>query len=343
MQYDHSCGCWIVGSLPRVIAAVRRSLPLLLWAWPGCFLLAADAVDDLLLPEAFGLHRLAVLVHQGDELQRYDFAWAALSEMAEAFAGEAERARRDASRGRRVSWAWIRAVDAYSMELSQQVESIPGRYHIAVLPQASGQVDIQLDQARLVVSAPRVSESLSFQQRIIDRYCDLQDCRGLNAMLAAPTHLDLPLAPPAADARPQGASDWQFSAHGVWCRVGDLLQAGFADAGDLAGKRFWCDSLASELWLLAGRLSYLLQAGQRVEPLTLTIGRDRQHGLYPLTFNRSGEHTLLNIPLLAANDQLLRLLPDWLRHRLEGRRQPLLLPSCDRWQRVWARSGERTD
>ncbi len=279
------------------------------------------------------LTRLALsLIDQPGPL-RADLAYAALVELADAYALEAERARqepRERSRGRDLR-RWSAAVEQMANEYAALADRVTAMTEVEVRAGPDNSLHLVVGGKPVLVNGPRPREQSALEQRIIERYCSLNLCDpdlvvpGVVAGSATGTA--------TSRTRSRVTPHWSFSQAGPICETDDGLEFQFREQVELGHKREACATIVDELQLLAGELSRRIHAGTRVDWNALAI-RDRPEGeLYSIRLNNAGEEIRLPLPTLADKPKLFALLRPWLAGKVKGERYHLVVINADQFFR----------
>ena len=264
-------------------------------------------------PPFLNLNRLAIAVSDAPAPVRVDFAVAALSEMVIAHRKEAERARRDArnNRASRSPARWAVAVDAYAADLMAVVDSVTTDTAVAIEIGPDNCVSLDIAGKPVMVSFPKTLQQLVFEQRVIERFCNLYRCEDLVA--------EYQRTEPSPQLK-NSAPRWSFSERaGPVCATDDGLEFQFQDTVNLSRKRDACRQIVAELNALAAVIAEQLSAGVGIDWNRIAIhplsGEDQQ--LVELGDN--GGSIRMPLPALAATSQLFTLVRPWLAAKVKGK------------------------
>jgi hypothetical protein len=300
---------------PRQAGSVwrRTCLSLLLCCLPPYPAMARQPAPEKPLAAAPShINRLAATLVDSPEAMRADFAVAAIAEMVVDYNEEAARARREA-RGHakdRDLGRWAVAVDAYAAELTAIANSVTPATPVRVTVGAGNSISLDIDGKPVLVSSPRVREQSAFEQRVLDRFCNLYPCDDL----IAEYHPPQPAVTPT-----DTETYWSFSQQaGPACSTGDGLEFQFQDMTDIGRKREACGLIVKELNALAAALVWNLSNGNRIDWNRLAIhelpGEEEQQ----VELAGDGSSIRLSLPALAATTRLFELVRPWLAAKVGG-------------------------
>ena len=146
----------------------------------GCLSLYTTLLQAQQTP-VYSLNQLAVRVADEPVPLQSDLARIALTELAAVYADEAEQARYEMRhRAKRpASRRWSVAVQKLADDYAALAESVMPSTTIQVNIGPEGSLYLQLDGKMVVVSSPRMNEQSAFEQRVIERFCNLNRCADL--------------------------------------------------------------------------------------------------------------------------------------------------------------------
>lgn len=313
---------------------LRRWLPVLVLVLGGllCSLHAGAAAEPAGHPP---LARLAARLADGPAPLRADLAGAAATELAAAYASEADRARAELRRrpGDRDLRRWMRAVEGLAAEMAALAARVTPLTPVDVRVGPDGGVHLIIEGRPVLVNSPRPREQRALEGRVIERFCSLNLC-------TADLLEDVP--PPTAET-PSGPARavplWSFSRVGPVCSTDNGLEFQFDSAADLRGKRIACAAVVTELEHLADAITHGLAEGARVDwnalVLIATSDPDRQR----LRLHRGGGELQVRAPALLAAPELFALSRSWLVARVRGERHHLVILHADRLMAALTRQG----
>ena len=287
--------------------------------------LVAAAEQHSNAPRSFSeFNRLAMAVSDAPTPVRVGFAVAAVSEMAIAHRNEADRARQDARNNiaGRSPLRWALAVDAYAAELTAVVNSVTSDTPIEIEIGPADSVALNIDGKPVMVSFPKTRQQAVFEQRIIERFCNIYRCEDLIA-----EHHRSELSPRSKKAAPL----WSFSEQaGPVCATDDGLEFQFQDTVNLSQKRKACGQIVAELNALAELIAKNLPGGVRIDWNRLAIrplaGEDQQL----VELDGEGGSIHMPLPALAATTQLFILVRPWLAAKVKGNGVRQVVINADR-------------
>ncbi|MEA2080648.1 MAG: hypothetical protein U9P00_12465 [Pseudomonadota bacterium] len=297
--------------MQRPVLGYQRLVLLLI----GSLLLIPAAVSEQRpnRPVSFSrFNRLAIAVSNAPAPVRVDFAVAAVSEMVIAHRNEADRARRDARNnipGRNPA-RWALAVDAYAADLMAVVNSVTPDTLVVIKISPENSVSLNIDAKPIMVSFPETLQQAVFEQRVIERFCNLYRCEDLIA-----EYHRTELSPRLKTSAPR----WSFSEQaGPVCATDDGLEFQFQDTTNLSQKRKACGQIVAELNALAEVIAENLSGGAHIDWNRLAIhpvaGEDQQL----VELDNEGGSIRMPLPALAATTGLFILVRPWLAAKVKG-------------------------
>jgi hypothetical protein len=257
------------------------------------------------------LKRLALAIGNAPPAVRIDFATIAIYETAAAYAEEAQRARQEPDPAQRRDVArWANAVDRYATDLWTIVDTISEVTEIDVRVSAASDVELGVDGTTVLLSGPQPQLESAFEQRILERFCELQPCSELLADFQGPT---------TTAAAPGSAMRWTFSERsGPVCSNADGLEFQFRDTQNLAQKRQACEQIIAELNHLTTQITQHKESGTRIEWNHLAIHAMKENPQQRVELNSDGDSLVTSVPALAATKRLFVLVKPWLAARVNG-------------------------
>ena len=273
-----------------------------------------------------GLNRLAIAIGQAPELVRTDFAATVLAEMSAAHTAEADRALAEARHNARdrdlASWAHATADYARQLVLLADSLATAGSVEIGVGIGPENVAYLDIDGRLVMVTGPRMRQQHVFEQRVIERFCNLYHCDDYLASYQPPQPALQPVA-----ARPR----WSFSQQaGPMCSTDDGLVFQFRDTSDLERKRRACSQVVTELNTLATLIAREVAHGIRIDWNRLAIEPVPGENRHRVTLNGDGDSASLALPALADAAAMFRQLRPWLAARVDGKSYRLVLLNSDR-------------
>ena len=292
--------------------------PLLEYLWPVLPLMfgilpdPAAAAERYPPPQPDRFNRLAMAGSDADPPLRADFAVLAVSEMVLAHREEADRARReahDSPTGRNPA-RWARAVDAYAADLTAVVNSISAETEVNIDIGPENNVALTIDGKPVILNFPHTPQQAVFEQRVMDRFCDLHRCEELIA--------EYQQTQPSQ--RFEHATPiWRFSQQtGPVCATDDGLEFRFQDSVNLIRKRQACHRIVAELNTLAELIAENIAAGVRVDWKRLAIHPTWEEDQHLVELDSAGGAIRVSLPTLATTPQLLIMVRPWLAAKVDG-------------------------
>jgi hypothetical protein len=277
----------------------------------GCLSLHTTLLQAQQTP-AYSLNQLAVRVADEPVPLQSDLARIALTELAAVYADEAEQARYEMRHRAKkpASRRWSVAVQKLADDYAALAESVMPSTTIQVNIGPEGSLYLQLDGKMVVVSSPRMNEQSAFEQRVVERFCNLNRCADL---------LDTPVLPVPAKTRITRATTlWSFSQNaGPACISRDGLEFMFKNSDNLVQKRDTCARVVAELNILAAALAQEIATGTRVDWRQLAV-HARVDGDEQVIFDGTGHYLRLPLPTLAPRRALLKRVRPWLAAKATG-------------------------
>jgi hypothetical protein len=275
-------------------------------------------------PATSQINRLAAALADAPESMRADFAVVSIAEMVTDYNAEADRARREArihAKGGDLQ-RWAVAVDAYAAKLTEIANSVTPATPVSVAVGTGNSISLDIDGEPVLVSSPRVREQAAFEQRILDRFCNLYPCDDLIAE-------NRPSQPVAATTSTE--TYWSFSQQaGPSCSTADGLEFQFEDMTNIGRKREACTRIVKELTALAVAIATSLSNGARIDWNHLAVrtlaGKEEQQ----VELATDGNIIRLPLPALSETTRLFDLLRPWLAAKVAGQpRYPLVIIHAD--------------
>jgi hypothetical protein len=292
-------------------------------------------------PAASPLARLALSLTGAPAPLRADLAQAALIELSDAYAREADQARADQyrdRRGRELS-RWAAAIDNLAREYALLAEAVTPYTPVGLRIGPDRVIYMNVAGKPVAVSGPRPREQAALERRILARYCELNLCdTEAFAALADPTAPEHAYAA-AADGEallrstphpPGAATYWSFSPAGPVCATDDGLEFQFVSSDDLTHKRAACAAVVAELVRLADALKQQQELGASIDWEAVKIVNTADSGLQRVVYDHSGGELFLSLGTLAGVPELVALTRPWLAARARGDRHHLVILHADR-------------
>jgi hypothetical protein len=274
----------------------------------GCLLLCTTLLQAQNTEQApaYSLNQLAERVADEPAPLLSDLARIALTELAAVYADEAEQARYEMRHRTKkpASRRWSVAVQKLADDYAALAETVTLSTSIQVSTGPEGSLHLQLDGKLVVVSSPRMNEQSAFEQRVVERFCNLNRCADL---------LDAPVLPvPAKTKITRATTLWSFSQNaGPTCISRDGLEFMFKNSDNLVQKRDACARVVAELNILATALAREIATGTRIDWRQLAV-HARVDGDEQVILNGTGHYLRLPLPTLAPKRELLKRVRPWL-------------------------------
>ncbi|MGD8312975.1 MAG: hypothetical protein PVJ66_10300, partial [Gammaproteobacteria bacterium] len=309
-----------MSSHSRSRCGVPGTLLLLCSLLPGL----VQAVEREYSMEAVRLSSLARALVDAPAPMRADFAWIVIAEMASMYAEEAARARREPGKGgdRRGLLRWSGAVEAFADDLAALSNAIGSGTPVDISTGPDNTVYLYIEGRPVIVNSPRGGRQAEFERRVQESFCRLHPCESL--VIETPTPVPLPGARPSM-------THWSFSQQaGPACVTDDGLEFQFRDMTNLRRNREICGQVIAELNALAGQIARQQSRGVRVDWNTLTIQPLPGTAQHRVLLNGSGNDIQMALPLLAARQDLFRIVRPWLAAKAGGDTYHLVVVNAGR-------------
>jgi hypothetical protein len=312
-----------VGRMQKPVLGYQRLILSLI----GSFLLnpVTAAEQHPVTPARFStFNRFAMALSDTPTPVRVDFAVAAVSEMVIAHRNEADRARQDARNNiaGRSPARWALAVDAYAADLLAVVNNVTTGTPVVIEIGPENNVTLNIDGKPVMVSFPKTLQQAVFEQRVIERFCNLYRCEDL---VAEYHRADLP---------PQlkySAPRWSFSEQaGPVCATDDGLEFQFQDRVNLGQKRKACSQIVAELNAVAELIAENLSDGVRIDWNRLAIHPLTGEDQHLVELDGEGGSIRMTLPALAATTQLFILVRPWLAAKVKNNGIRQVVVNADR-------------
>jgi hypothetical protein len=306
---------------------------MLLTSQAKCLASASQVAPSIFVQLARVLHDLPMPI-------RSDFAWLALTQMAEFYYEQAARARRETSQTPRARDAshWAAAVDDYAREISTLAYSISPETPISIAVEMNNSVNVYVDGRPVILTEAVGGQQSVYEQRILERFCTLYVCEDLLP--------DLEYSDRESSVAVMGTDEttvfWSFNQDmGPVCKTDDGLEFQFQKMSDLAQKRVACNQAIAELSALARAITREQQQGVRVDWNELGVLLEPA-GEPQRVILAAGTEIRLRLPMLAKNPELLKIVRSWLRSRIRGETLTLVVLNAERLMGLDETSTKRT-
>ena len=272
--------------------------------------------------------QLARELHDSPYPMRSDFAWLALTQMAEFYTGEAARARRElrhTSRAGGVS-SWAAAVEDYARKIDALANSMTTETSIVISVDSTNNVFVYVDGQPVIITGAIGGQQSAYEQRVLERFCILYVCEDLLPELEY-SERDLPAIVTETDA---STAYWSFSQYtGPVCMTNDGLEFQFQQMSDMGEKRVACTRVVAELSELARAIAREQQQGKRINWETLEILPAPADEPQRVRLAARVE-VRLELPMLSGKPKLLAIVRPWLMARVRGDTYSLVVLNADR-------------
>ena len=272
--------------------------------------------------------QLARVLQESPLPMRSDFAWLAVTQMAEFYSEEAARARtesRNTTRARELS-QWAAAVDDYARKLAVLAESITTETPIGISVAMDDTVQVYIGRQPVILTEAISGQQSVYEQRLLERFCTLYICEDLLPDLESGG-----LAIPATVASTNEATAyWSFSQHaGPVCMTADGLEFQFQQLSGLGEKRAACSRVVAELSELAKAIAHEQQRGVSIRWDMLEILPAPAPGDPQRVMLAARVEIRLALPMLVELPKLLKIVRPWLIARVRGEDYPLVVLNAE--------------
>ena len=297
------------GSVYKCLALllVLGWLPAQVLAWK----IESGAPDDQPL-----LVQIAMVLEDSPLPMRRDFAWLAMSEMANMYTREANRARLETRHTKRArdTARWAASVDAYAARIKVMADAITDATPVKISVGADGSVNLFVGGEPVIVTGVFTGQQAAYEQQVIAQFCVLYLCERLLAGFA----LSVPDTTVMARKRTGNTAYWSFSQYaGPVCMTDDGLEFQFREMSGIRGKREVCSQIVAELYDLVHALVRKHKQGVMVDWNALAVNPIAGSDEHRVVLN-SSDDIRMPLPGLAASKDLFRLVRPWLAARAKG-------------------------
>lgn len=301
---DASGRCRYAGNQACVRRLMRRAAGVFLWGLLTVrAVFAQDAVTVAAEPQSRFV-RTVVSVQDAAPQVRGDFAVAALSHLADAYAAETRLARHgEQSRG------WSATVDRYAGQIELLLDDVELGLPVLLTLEADNSLAISVGARTVIVSHPRPSQQGALEQGILKDFCSRQDCGGIQPH---PSALE-PISGPGVSLKPT----WSFTEQGTACTY-EGITVRFSSGQNTAHARVICEQFLLEVLMLADALTDQRRHAVDIQWDLLALQAVPGSTEQTVQLNALGDSVVVTAPLLAANAALLRQVLPWLRQWLES-------------------------
>ena len=230
---------------------------------------------------------------------RRDFLTGAVGAALGGVLAKEARAQRKLARWRKGTRTFIEQLHELQALLSTAAE-------IEIHGDVAGPPVLFINDNPIVISGPGNGMQRLLEQRIIDTYCELHDCREI---FAKPE-------PPAIAPEPVEPGGWSLGGNRrPRYETPDGLVFLFTDIGQRNGKQMMCESLATELRRLVAGLRNAERAGYAIEWQHLAIHSMELSGNDQLLLNRQGDYLPVALPALERTGLIQKEALQWIQQR----------------------------
>ena len=274
------------------------------------------------------LEQLARVLHDSPLPMRSDFAWLALTQMAEFYNEEAARARmetRNTPRARDVS-KWAASVEDYARKISTLAESITSATAIGISVGIDNSVQIYVGGQPVILTGAISGQQSVYEQRVLERFCILYICEDLLPEL----DIDARELSETIAATDETVAYWSFSQYaGPVCMTNDGLEFQFQKMAGLGEIREACTRVVAELSELARAIAREQQQGTRINWETLEVMPGPADEPQRVRLAARVE-VRLELPMLNGKPELLEIVLPWLMARVRGDNYSLVVLNAGR-------------
>ena len=272
--------------------------------------------------------QLASVLHDSPLPMRSDFAWLALTQMAEFYNEEAARARleaRNTPRSRDAS-QWAASVEDYGRKISTLADSITTATAIDINVGIDNSVQVYIGRHPVILSEAISGQQSVYEQRVLERFCILYICEDLLPEL----DIGAREVSETLMATDETVAYWSFSQHaGPVCMTNDGLEFQFQQMTGLGEKREACSRVVAELGELARAITHEQQQGTRINWETLEVLPAPADEPQRVRLAARVE-VRLELPMLNGKPKLLKIVRPWLMARVRGDTYSLVVLNADR-------------
>ena len=274
------------------------------------------------------LVQLASVLHDSPLPMRSDFAWLALTQMAEFYNEEAARARMEARNTPRARDAaqWAASVEDYARKISTLADAITSATAIGISVGIDNSVQVYVSGQPVILTGAISGQQSVYEQRVLERFCILYICEDLLPELDIGAR-EMPETLTATD---ETVAYWSFSQHaGPVCMTNDGLEFQFQQMTGLGEKREACSRVVAELSELARAIASEQQQGTRInwDALEVLPGLADEPQRVRLA---ARVEVRLELPMLNGKPGLLKIVRPWLMARVRGDTYSLVVLNADR-------------
>ena len=269
------------------------------------------------------LVQIAMVIADSPLPMRRDFAWLAMSEMANMYTREANRARLETRHTKRArdTARWAASVDTYAARIKAMADAITDATPVKISVGADGSVNLFVGGEPVIVTGVFTGQQAAYEQQVIAQFCVLYLCERLLAGFA----LSVPDTTVMARKRTGNTAYWSFSQYaGPVCMTDDGLEFQFREMSGIRKKREVCSQIVAELYDLVYALVRKHKQGIMVDWNALEVNPLAGSDEHRVVLN-SSDNMRMYLPGLAASKDLFRLVRPWLAARAKGQKFHLVV------------------
>ena len=262
------------------------------------------------------LQHIARLMLDSPLPMRRDFAWLAITEMANMYAEEAEHARLESrhTKHARDAARWAASVDSYAARMQAMADAITPDTSIDIAIGTDNSIILYVAGEPVILTGAFGGQQDVYEQRVIEQFCVLYLCERLLAELDIST----PAKQVLQRKRTSSAAYWSFSQYaGPVCMTEDGLEFQFHEMTDMNRKRAACNQVVAELYALVDALARSHNRGVPVDWAGLQIQPIADSEGHQVVLNGT-DHIRLPLAALAASRDLFTLVRPWVAARAQG-------------------------
>jgi hypothetical protein len=262
------------------------------------------------------LQHIARLVLDSPLPMRRDFTWLAITEMANMYGEEAERARLESRHTKRARDAakWAASVDSYAARMQAMADAITPDTSIEIAIGTDKSINLYVAGEPVILTGAFSGQQDVYEQRVIEQFCVLYLCERLLVELDISTRGKEVMQ----RKRTASAAYWSFSQYaGPVCMSADGLEFQFREMTDMNRKRAACNQVVAELYTLVDALARSNNRGIPVDWAGVQIQPIADSEGHQVVLN-GAEHIRLPLAALAASKELFRLVRPWIAARAQG-------------------------
>lgn len=309
-------GSPIVESLGRASCWVVQALLLLLHVN-----VLADTLQDELQGHTFpDLKQLASQIKRDSPDAQSQFATIALTTLVEIHLAEADLARNEAHQldQKQKLLGWAGAVEQFADLLILVMNDVEAGFPIEISYGSPGPVALTVADRMILLNHPRADQQQAYELQVLLEFCTREAC----TETATPDKAIEAIALSSPTQPPQ----WKFNLDGPVCFSDkDAIQVQFHSTHNMSFLRSHCEQLFYEIRSLQGEIRSQQARGITLNWDALELLASPGQPEHIIQLNRSGDTSMLSLPLLHSSPQLLDLLRTWLQAETQSGERDILV------------------